>query len=91
MTIARPHISLVTLGVTNLPRAIAFYEAVGLQRADFDSPRVAFFDMGGLALGLYGWDALAEDARRAFAAWWSRSRRRALKRTLQRSLCQESA
>jgi len=36
-------------------------------------------------------DALAEEARRAFAAWWSRSRRRALKRTLQRSLCQESA
>ena len=36
-------------------------------------------------------DALAKEARRAFAAWWSRSRRRALKRTLQRSLCQESA
>jgi CHAD domain-containing protein len=36
-------------------------------------------------------DALAEEARRAFAAWWSRSQRRALKRTLQRSLCQESA
>jgi len=36
-------------------------------------------------------DALAEEARRTFAAWWSRSRRRALKRTLQRSLCQESA
>lgn len=36
-------------------------------------------------------DALAEEARRAFAAWWSRSRRRALKRTFQRSLCRESA
>jgi CHAD domain-containing protein len=36
-------------------------------------------------------DALADEARKAFAAWWSRARRRALKRTFERSLCRESA
>jgi len=36
-------------------------------------------------------DALADEARRAFAKWWSRSRRRALKRTFERSLRRESA
>jgi CHAD domain-containing protein len=36
-------------------------------------------------------DALAEEARKAFAAWWSRARRRALKRAFERSLCRESA
>jgi len=36
-------------------------------------------------------DALADDARKVFATWWSRSRRRALKRTFNRSLRRESA
>ena len=36
-------------------------------------------------------DALADEARKVFATWWSRSRRRALKRTFDRSLRRESA
>ncbi|NBX28854.1 CHAD domain-containing protein [bacterium] len=36
-------------------------------------------------------DMLADDARRAFSDWWSRSRRRALRRTFERSLRRESA
>jgi CHAD domain-containing protein len=36
-------------------------------------------------------DELADEARRLFAKWWSRSRRRALKRTFQKSIRRESA
>ena len=36
-------------------------------------------------------DALADEARRLFATWWSRSRRRALKRTFQKTIRRESA
>ena len=57
------HVSLITLGVFDLDRAIAFYERMGLQRAGVDAPGVAFFDLGGTALGLYPWGELAEDAK----------------------------
>ncbi len=56
------HITLVTLGVTDVARAAAFYEALGLKRSSSSNDSVAFFDMGGVALGLFGWDALAQDA-----------------------------
>ncbi|MBI1359902.1 MAG: VOC family protein [Alphaproteobacteria bacterium] len=62
---ARPHISLVTLGVRDLGKAIAFYEGLGLEKAGFDNDDVAFFDMGGLALGLFVWDELAKDAKQS--------------------------
>lgn len=56
------HLSLVTLGVHDVATARAFYERLGFRPADFDSPSVAFFDMNGTILGLYGREALAEDA-----------------------------
>ena len=55
-------ISLITLGVTDLARSIAFYEALGFERSRKQNEGVAFFQMGGVVLGLYGLDALAEDA-----------------------------
>ncbi len=45
-----------------MPRARAFYERLGLKAARFDSADVAFFDMNGTLLGLYGREALADDA-----------------------------
>ncbi len=58
----KPRISMVTLGVDNLERAIEFYER-GLGFPKMDSPpEVAFFTLNGTWLGLYGRDALAEDA-----------------------------
>ena len=54
-------ISMITLGVSDLDRAIAFYEALGLPRRE-SPPGVAFFTLDGTWLGLYGWQALAEDA-----------------------------
>jgi catechol 2,3-dioxygenase-like lactoylglutathione lyase family enzyme len=53
---------LITLGVRDLERSVAFYEqGLGLPRRE-SPPSVAFFELDGTWLGLYGWDALAEDA-----------------------------
>jgi len=58
----QPRISLITLGVSDLARSIEFYEqGLGLPRRE-SPPEVAFFTLNGAWLGLYGWDALAEDA-----------------------------
>lgn len=58
----KPRISMITLGVRALPRSIAFYEhGLGLPRMA-SPPEVAFFTLSGTWLGLYGIDALAEDA-----------------------------
>jgi hypothetical protein len=58
----QPRISMITLGVRDLPRAVQFY-AEGLGFPQIDSPpSVAFFNLNGTWLGLYGRDALAEDA-----------------------------
>lgn len=58
----QPRISMITLGVDDLDRAIRFYEqGLGLPRMD-SPPDVAFFPLNGTWLGLYGREALAEDA-----------------------------
>lgn len=57
-----PRISLVTLGVDDLDRAVRFYEAMGLKRNMNVTEGVAFFQMGGLVLSLWGRDHLAADA-----------------------------
>ncbi len=58
----KPRISMITLGVSDLARSIAFYEhGLGLPRLD-SPPSVAFFTLNGTWLGLYGREALAEDA-----------------------------
>lgn len=55
-------LSLVTLGVADVASARAFYERLGWRAAAFDSGEVAFFDMGGVILGLFGRQPLAADA-----------------------------
>jgi catechol 2,3-dioxygenase-like lactoylglutathione lyase family enzyme len=56
-------LSLVTLGVEDVPRARRFYEALGLRASSASQPEVAFFDVGGAVLALWGRTSLAEDAR----------------------------
>ncbi|MEM5516176.1 VOC family protein [Henriciella sp. AS95] len=56
------HITLVTLGVDDVQASAAFYEKLGLKRSSASQEEVAFFDMGGLALGLFGRESLALDA-----------------------------
>lgn len=55
-------ISIVTLGVTDLDRAVAFYEAMGLERHEKFTEGVAFFQMGGVILALWPREELARDA-----------------------------
>ena len=62
-----PRISIVTLGVADVGRARKFYEALGWRASSARGGQVAFFQLGALALGLYGREALAEDARLADA------------------------
>lgn len=57
-----PRISVVTLGVDDLDRAAAFYEAMGLERNKRFTEGVAFFQMGGLILSLFPREELARDA-----------------------------
>jgi len=45
-------ISLVTLGVTDLARARAFYEALGWTGAQQPDDEIAFFQAGGMVFGL---------------------------------------
>lgn len=53
-------ITLITLGVADLPRARGFYETLGWT-AHEATEGVAFYRMGGFALALFGRDALAAD------------------------------
>lgn len=55
-------VSLVTLGVTNLDRARTFYQALGWDPADSPGEDVVFFQAGGLVVGLWSRQKLAEDS-----------------------------
>lgn len=57
-----PRLSLVTLGVSDVARSRAFYEALGFKAGSASQESVTFLDAGGVVLGLYGRAALAEDA-----------------------------
>jgi catechol 2,3-dioxygenase-like lactoylglutathione lyase family enzyme len=58
----KPRISMITLGVRDLAASVAFYaQGLGLPRME-SPPEVAFFTLDGTWLGLYGRQALAEDA-----------------------------
>ncbi|WP_299816566.1 VOC family protein [uncultured Jannaschia sp.] len=59
-------INLVTLGVRDVARARAFYERLGFV-AEESPPSVAFFDLGGTKLGLFGLHDLAAEQGRPMA------------------------
>ncbi len=53
---------MITLGVRDLAASVEFYEkGLGFPRIESE-PTVTFFSLNGSWLGLYGRDALAEDA-----------------------------
>ncbi|MCA9239044.1 MAG: VOC family protein [Planctomycetales bacterium] len=59
----QPRITMITLGVRDLPRAVRFYhDGLGWPLSSASNENVAFLRTGGAVLGLYPWDALAEDA-----------------------------
>lgn len=57
-----PRISLITLGVHDLKRATAFYEALGWRRAPASQESVTFIQLGNIVLGLFSRAELARDA-----------------------------
>lgn len=60
-------LSLVTLGVADVARSTAFYEALGWRRSSASQDTITFFSMEGSVLALFGHDALAADAELADA------------------------
>lgn len=61
MTLA-PRITLVTLGVADVAASTAFYKRLGWRLSSASNEHVSFFDMDGTKLGLFGRQALADDA-----------------------------
>lgn len=59
-------LSLVTLGVADLNRSIAFYETLGFARKAQSIEGVGFFQAGACAIGVFPTDELAKDANIAF-------------------------
>ena len=59
----KPRISLITLGVGDLPRSRAFYERLGFAARQESTEDIAFLGMAnGLVLALFPHEKLAEDA-----------------------------
>lgn len=54
--------SIVTLGVADLDRSIAFYRDLGWEQRGNRADGIVWFKTSGTWLGLFGYDALAEDA-----------------------------
>jgi uncharacterized protein len=58
----KTRINFITLGVRDIAASRAFYERLGLIAHASGNDKVAFFDVNGTVLALYGHDALAADA-----------------------------
>jgi catechol 2,3-dioxygenase-like lactoylglutathione lyase family enzyme len=63
-----PRVSIITIAVDDLDRAVAFYEAMGLKRHPGITDGVAFFQMGGAILALFPRKSAEEDSGIAFGA-----------------------
>jgi catechol 2,3-dioxygenase-like lactoylglutathione lyase family enzyme len=55
-------VSVITLGVHDLARAVAFYRSLGWEPEPDDNDDVFFFTAGGLVFALWGRGQLAEDS-----------------------------
>lgn len=60
-----PRISVITLGVSDVPRARAFYQALGWPLSGEPEDQVAFFRNAGSRLALYALEGIAEEAGQA--------------------------
>ena len=58
----RPRLTLITLGVHDLPRARSFYEAVGWKTGAAPDDDVVFFQSGDMVVALWDRERLAEDS-----------------------------
>ena len=61
-----PKLTVVTLGVRDVPASARFYEALGFKRKFLATDdKIAFIDAGGVVLALWDWKKLADDAAEA--------------------------
>lgn len=58
----RQNLNLITLGVNDFARSVAFYERLGWKVTSAPDDDIAFFKAGGVVLALYPRDLLAKDA-----------------------------
>lgn len=56
-----PRVSLITLGVTDLARSRAFYEALGFRASSASQGDIVFFQAGAQALAIFPRSELAHD------------------------------
>lgn len=63
-------VSVITLGVADLDRSRSFYEALGWSGQSPPGADVVFFQAGGMVVGLWGREALAEDSAVTDAGGW---------------------
>jgi len=63
-------LSLITLGVADVARSRRFYEALGWRASGASQADVAFFQLGGIALSLWGRAELARDAQLPESSGW---------------------
>jgi len=57
----RQRVHLITLGIADMARAAAFYDALGWERVADTPPGIVVYDLFGAALGLYPREAMARD------------------------------
>ncbi|MBS1491223.1 MAG: VOC family protein [Bacteroidetes bacterium] len=57
----RQKLNLITLGVTDFAKALAFYEALGWKKSDKSMDGMALFPLGGIVLALHPRHELAAD------------------------------
>jgi len=56
-------LGIVTLGVADVGRSVAFYEALGWERCTASNEAIAWFRTADTHIGLFPWHELAADAR----------------------------
>jgi predicted lactoylglutathione lyase len=60
---SKPTLTVVTLGVRDVPASSRFYEALGFERkVRATGDEISFIAAGGVVIGLWSWDKLAADA-----------------------------
>jgi predicted lactoylglutathione lyase len=60
---SKPTLTVVTLGVRNVPVSSRFYEALGFERrVRATGDEISFIAAGGVAIALWSWEKLAADA-----------------------------
>jgi predicted lactoylglutathione lyase len=65
-----PRVSVITLGVGDIPKSRTFYESLGWRTAAGPDDDVVFFQSGGMVLALWSRTQLAEDSCVADTGGW---------------------